>query len=81
MRCLVGRKRICGRGRIVATHNQKVKSNEGEFGGRVTTAVGFCNALEDAGIEFIYENGGGPGVRLRKSQRSKIEVSHLVNAM
>ena len=23
-------------------------------------------ALEDAGIEFIKENGGGPGVRLRK---------------
>jgi hypothetical protein len=28
-------------------------------------------ALEDAGIEFIDENGGGPGVRLRKHQRSK----------
>ena len=28
-------------------------------------------ALEAAGIEFIDENGGGPGVRLRKRQRSK----------
>ena len=28
-------------------------------------------ALERAGIEFIGENGGGPGVRLRKRQRSK----------
>jgi transcriptional regulator with XRE-family HTH domain len=28
-------------------------------------------ALEDAGIEFIDENGGGPGVRLRKRQRPK----------
>jgi len=28
-------------------------------------------ALEDAGDEFIDENGGGPGVRLRKRQRSK----------
>ncbi len=26
-------------------------------------------ALEKAGIEFIAENGGGPGVRLRKMQR------------
>jgi transcriptional regulator with XRE-family HTH domain len=25
-------------------------------------------ALERAGIEFIAENGGGPGVRLRKEQ-------------
>jgi hypothetical protein len=28
-------------------------------------------ALEAAGVEFIDENGGGPGLRLRKSQRSK----------
>jgi hypothetical protein len=26
-------------------------------------------ALESAGVEFIDENGGGPGVRLRKSLR------------
>ena len=28
-------------------------------------------ALECGGVEFIDENGGGPGVRLRKRQRSK----------
>lgn len=28
-------------------------------------------ALELAGVEFIDENGGGPGVRLRKSLRQK----------
>jgi ribosome-binding protein aMBF1 (putative translation factor) len=27
-------------------------------------------ALAIAGVAFIAENGGGPGVRLRKSQRS-----------
>ena len=27
------------------------------------------SALEAAGVEFIDENGGGPGVRLRKSTR------------
>jgi hypothetical protein len=26
-------------------------------------------ALEKAGVEFIDENGGGPGVRLRKAKR------------
>lgn len=26
-------------------------------------------ALEEAGVEFIAENGGGPGVRLRKKGR------------
>src|SRR6266702_3030538 len=29
-------------------------------------------ALEAAGVEFIEENGGGPGVRLRKRQRRKL---------
>ena len=28
-------------------------------------------ALEAAGVEFINENGGGPGVRLRKRQQKK----------
>ena len=28
-------------------------------------------AFESAGVEFIDENGGGPGVRLRKRQRAK----------
>ena len=28
-------------------------------------------ALESAGVEFINENGGGPGVRLIKRQRLK----------
>ena len=28
-------------------------------------------ALEAAGVEFIDENGGGPGVRLRKRQQKK----------
>jgi hypothetical protein len=29
------------------------------------------SALEAAGVEFIDENGGGPGVRLRKRQQKK----------
>ena len=28
-------------------------------------------AFETAGVEFIDENGGGPGVRLRKRQQKK----------
>jgi hypothetical protein len=28
-------------------------------------------ALEAAGIDFIDENGGGPGLRLRKKQQKK----------
>jgi hypothetical protein len=29
------------------------------------------HALEIAGIEFIDENGGGPGVRLRRRHQKK----------
>jgi ribosome-binding protein aMBF1 (putative translation factor) len=30
-------------------------------------------ALEDAGVEFIDENGGGAGVRLRKPAKAKTQ--------
>jgi len=36
---------------------------------RKATLVVIRHALEDAGVEFIDENGGGPGVRLKKRQR------------
>jgi len=31
------------------------------------TVAAIRTALESAGVEFIAENGGGPGVRLRKN--------------
>lgn len=33
---------------------------------KTTTLSAIRAALETAGVEFIEENGGGPGVRLRK---------------
>ena len=30
-----------------------------------------CWAMKAAGVEFIDENGGGPGVRLRKQQQKR----------
>ena len=33
-----------------------------------STVVTIRTALESAGVEFIAENGGGAGVRLRKDQ-------------
>jgi transcriptional regulator with XRE-family HTH domain len=43
----------------------------------LTTAndLAIRHAFEAAGVEFIDENGGGPGVRLRKRQQKKSEVS------
>jgi transcriptional regulator with XRE-family HTH domain len=34
------------------------------------TLADIRRALEDGGIEFIPENGGGPGARLRKTERT-----------
>ena len=50
-----------------------VKRVEAERGPRVSEEgrLKLKRALELAGIEFIDENGGGPGVRLRKRQRQK----------
>lgn len=36
------------------------------MGGRQDTIEKIRKALEAGGVEFIDENGGGPGVRLRK---------------
>jgi predicted transcriptional regulator len=46
-----------------------VKRLEGAFGPRVSddARTKLQCALESAGVEFIDENGGGPGVRLRKA--------------
>ena len=50
---------------------KRLEAADGVLGGRETTAQKIRIALERAGIEFIDENGGGPGVRLRKRQRTK----------
>jgi hypothetical protein len=39
---------------------------------RRATLVVLRQALERAGVEFIDENGGGPGVRLRRRQPVKL---------
>jgi hypothetical protein len=37
----------------------------------VANDLAIRRALETAGVEFIDENGGGPGVRLRKRHQKK----------
>ena len=50
-----------------------VKRVEANLGTRVSdeARTKLRRALEAAGIEFIDENGGGPGVRLRKRHQKK----------
>jgi hypothetical protein len=44
---------------------------DGELGGRSDTVRKIHAALDASGVEFIDENGGGPGVRLRKRIHKK----------
>jgi transcriptional regulator with XRE-family HTH domain len=49
-----------------------VRAFEGEVAdARPATLAVLRRAFELAGVEFIEENGGGPGLRLRRRQRVK----------
>ena len=50
---------------------KRLESKPGVMAAHLSTVVALRRALEAAGIEFIDENGGGPGVRLRKRQRKR----------
>ena len=50
---------------------KRLEAVDGPLGGRNVTAAKIRKALENSGIEFIEENGGGPGVRMRKRQQKK----------
>jgi predicted transcriptional regulator len=50
---------------------KRLETQPGMMTAHMSTLVALKKALEGAGIEFIDENGGGPGVRLCKRPRQK----------
>jgi hypothetical protein len=50
---------------------KRLEAKPGPLFAHASTLAALTRALEAAGVEFIYENGGGPGVRLKKRQRPK----------
>jgi hypothetical protein len=50
---------------------RRVEVVDGEIPVTLANEAALRQALENAGVEFIDENGGGPGVRLRKRHASK----------
>lgn len=50
---------------------KRLEANDGPLGGRSETGDKIRQALQVAGVEFIDENGGGRGVRLRYAQKEK----------
>ena len=53
-------------------HRNTVTNIEvGRYAGDPNTLAIIVSTLNKAGVEFIEENGGGPGVRLAKTRKEK----------
>jgi hypothetical protein len=53
---------------------RRVEVIDGEISATAANQAALRRALEQAGIEFINENGGGAGVRLRKPSEKSPKV-------
>jgi hypothetical protein len=58
-------------GRPIRDAGRRAELADGETSMTAANDLAVRRALELAGVEFIDENGGGPGARLRKRQRAK----------
>ena len=50
---------------------KRLESKPGIMVAHTSTLVALKRAFEASGVEFIDENGGGPGVRLKKKRQKK----------
>jgi hypothetical protein len=57
---------------LSVTTIRRAELTEGETSMTVANDLAVRRALESAGVEFIDENGGGPGVRLREPLKRKL---------
>lgn len=51
---------------------KRLEAVDGPLGGREDTNQKLSAALETAGVEFIDENGGGAGVRLKTRRARRV---------
>ena len=51
--------------------DRRAELSDGETSMTAANDLAVRRALEMAGVEFIDENGGGPGVRLRRPPQGK----------
>ena len=56
---------------LVVEHIRRAELTDGETSMTAANDLAVGRALELPGVEFIDENGGGPGVRLCKGQQKK----------
>jgi hypothetical protein len=56
---------------LVVEHIRRAELADSETSMTAANDLAVRRALELAGVEFIDENGGGPGIRLRKPPQGK----------
>ena len=61
---------IAMRARVSVPTLKRMEASNGPATGLANNVAAVCAVLESAGVEFIPENGGGAGVRLRKGEIS-----------
>ncbi|WP_395696761.1 multiprotein-bridging factor 1 family protein [Methylocella sp.] len=63
-------------------HRNTVSNFEtGKFAGTEDAISAMRTALESAGVEFIAENGGGAGVRLKKPAQTPVEIEKKISEL
>jgi hypothetical protein len=62
---------LAGASAVAANTIRRAEVAEGPTTLTAANDLAIRRTLEEAGVEFIDENGGGPGVRLRKSAKPK----------
>jgi hypothetical protein len=62
----LGQAELATAARISVPTLRRMESSDGEATGYANNVEAVRRALESAGVQFIPENGGGLGVRLRK---------------
>jgi hypothetical protein len=64
----IGQADLAARSSISVPTLKRMEASKGAAEGLANNVDAVRRALEEAGVEFIAENGGGAGVRLRKQK-------------
>jgi hypothetical protein len=62
----LGQAELANRSFVSVPTLKRMEASDGPASGLTNNVAAVRSALEAAGVEFIAENGGGAGVRLRK---------------
>jgi transcriptional regulator with XRE-family HTH domain len=63
----IGQAELAAAAKVSVPTLRRMEASEGPASGLANNVLAVRRALESAGIQFVAENGGGPGVRLRKT--------------